>query len=378
MSTRAKKKILYVITKSNWGGAQRYVYDLATNIDKERFEPVVALGGDGTLHEMLTQANIRSIALLDLKNTTGLSASYKGFKNIKAVIQTEKPDVLHLHSSVAGLLGTMAGRLCRVPRIIFTAHGWAFNEDRPYWQRLVLKALHYVTVLLTDQTIAVSHAIKRELSWPGAAAKMTVIHPGRTIGVMFDRPAARAKIVDFFPVLTPYQNDPWVVCIAELHKIKRHTVLFDALRSLTASLPHVRLLCFGDGKERGRLTTWIKDHGMQEHIFVLGNLHEAARFLPAFDVCALASKSESYGYVLHEAGLARVPIVATTVGGIPDIVTTPETGLLVSPDDVTALAGALYYALTDTTASSARAKLLQIKLQERNITTMAKTIEALY
>jgi glycosyltransferase involved in cell wall biosynthesis len=374
----SRTKVLFIITKSNWGGAQRYVYDLVTHLDLDLYEPVVALGGDGKLHEMLHLANIRTIALTDLQNSTGLRASINGLKNIMHVIRAEKPAVLHLNSSVAGFLGVTAGRLGRVPRIIFTAHGWAFNEDRPLWQRLVLKCLHYMTVLLSHHTIAVSQAIVKEMNWPLAAAKMTVIHPGRSIGVMFDRAEARTKIADFYPVVQPHLTDLWIVCVAELHKIKRHQILFEAVRSLTATLPHVRLLCFGEGAQRKELDAWVIRYGMQEHIFILGNLHEAARFLPAFDVFALASKSESYGYVLHEAGLAGVPIVATNVGGIPDIVTPEVSGLLVAPDNVTDLAGALYYTLTNSTASQKRAATLKSKLQERNVATMVSKTVVLY
>ncbi len=75
-SSLSRKKVLFLITKSNWGGAQRYVYDLTTNLDHNQFEPVVALGGDGILIEMLHNAGIRTIALGELKNSTGLKAAW--------------------------------------------------------------------------------------------------------------------------------------------------------------------------------------------------------------------------------------------------------------------------------------------------------------
>jgi len=377
-SAQKPKKVLFLITKSNWGGAQRYVYDLATNLDRQQFEPIVALGGDGTLATMLENAGVPVIHLKQLQNTTSFRQTWAALTELKQILATAKPDVLHLNSSVAGLLGALVGRLDRRPRIIFTAHGWAFNEDRPLWQRLIIKPLHYLTVLLSHQTIAVSRAIVTQMNWPGAEKKMKVINPGRSIGVMFPRADAREKIADFFPSVSAYQNDPWLVCVAELHPIKRHEILFAAVQKLVSTQPNARLLCFGEGAIRTTLEAWVATHGLAKHIFILGNLHEAARFLKAFDVFVLASKSESYGYVLHEAGLAGVPIVATNVGGIPDIVTNHSTGLLVPPDDVSALGKALSLALTSPSPCPQYSDRLQTELQNRTVDKMTRRTASLY
>lgn len=378
METNKPKKVLFLITKSNWGGAQRYVYDLATALNRNEFEPVVALGGNGTLVDMLHHAGIRTITIKSLVRDIDAKQELTLARELYSIFRTEKPDVLHLNSSKAGAMGAFVGRLARVRRIIFTAHGWAFNEDRPFWQRLIIKAIHYATVVLSHHTIAVSSGMMREMNWPGVQTKMSVINPGRSIGVMFTKAEAREKIVDFFPALLPYQNDPWLVCVAELHPIKRHQVLFEAVRSLTATNPHLRLICIGDGQLRTSLEAWVKDRGMAEHIFVVGSLHEAARFLKAFDLFVLASKSESYGYVLHEAGLAGLPIVATNVGGITDIVTDNKTGLLIPPDNSPALAGALSSILTDDELATTLKTNIAVVLKDRTIEAMATKTVTLY
>lgn len=378
METHNQKKVLFLITKSNWGGAQRYVYDLATALNRNEFEPVVALGGNGTLVDMLHHAGIRTITINSLARDVDAKQELALARELYSIFRTEKPDVLHLNSSKAGAMGAFVGRLARVRRIIFTAHGWAFNEDRPFWQRFIIKGIHYATVVLSHHTIAVSSGMMREMNWPGVQKKMSVINPGRSIGVMFSRAEAREKIVDFFPTLAPYQGDPWLVCVAELHPIKRHQVLFEAVRSLTATNPTLRLLCIGDGQLRSALEAWVQDRGMSEHIFVVGSLHEAARFLRAFDMFVLASKSESYGYVLHEAGLAGLPIVATNVGGITDIVTDNKTGLLVTPDDSPALAGALSSILTNRELASALQTNIAAALKNRTVATMAAKTVTLY
>jgi glycosyltransferase involved in cell wall biosynthesis len=378
MATQKKKKVLFVITKSNWGGAQRYVYDLATTLDKNHYEAVVALGGNGTLHEMLTHAGIRVIPLLQLKNTTGAKALFASLQELTHVIRSEKPTIVHLNSSVAGLLGTIAAKRARVPATVFTAHGWAFNEDRPLLQRLVIKTLHYLTVILADRTIAVSRAIVREMDWPGAERKMKVINPGRSIGVMYDRDAARTEIINRCPHLKPFIESTWIVCLAELHPIKRHHVLIAAFDQLRNRHPDIKLVLIGEGQERAHIESLITKHGLYDSVFLTGAVTEAARFLTAFNLCVLSSKSESYGYVLVEAGLAGVPVVATHVGGITDIITDQETGRLVAPDVVAALTEALEQTLTNQADTQRYRDQLKAVLSTRTVQRMTTQTTSLY
>jgi len=378
MTLQPRKKVLFLITKSNWGGAQRYVYDLATNLDREKFEPVVALGGNGILADMLENAGIRVINIESLGRNISLKKEWAFACELWQILRVESPDVFHVNSSKAGGVGTLLGRLLRAPNVIFTAHGWAFNEDRPLWQKLITKFLHWITVLLSHRTIAVSSAIVKEMNWPGALRKMKIVNPGRTIGPMYQKIEAREKIMDFFPRLLPYQSDPWLVCVAELHPIKRHHILIEAISELVKDYPTLRLILIGDGELKSVIEKQIANADLTENIFVLGNITEAARFLKAFDMFVLASKSESYGYVLHEAGLAGVPIIATNVGGIPDIITDQQTGLLVPPDNVNALIIAIDTLLTNPTQRVNYASTLQTELQKRTVTKMTRQTESLY
>jgi glycosyltransferase involved in cell wall biosynthesis len=126
------------------------------------------------------------------------------------------------------------------------------------------------------------------------------------------------------------------------------------------------------------LDTLIKERGLSDKIFLLGNVVDAARFLKAFDVFVLVSKSESYGYVLHEAGLAGVPIVATNVGGIPDIITHPHDGILIPPGTSDNLVSALTEIYKNKALAMERAHTLQTKLEARTVTKMTRQTESLY
>ncbi len=375
MALSPRKKILFLITKSNWGGAQRYVYDLATLLDPTQFEVVVALGGNGTLVEMLNHAGIRTITIASLARDISIKKELAFARELWHILDTEKPDVFHVNSAKAGGVGTLLGRLHFVPRVIFTAHGWAFNEDRPWWQKSIIKILHWITVLLSHRTIAVSSSIVSELAWPGVNQKMKVINPGRSIGVMYGKKEARLMLANFCPQLVSTQNNVWVMTIAELHPIKRLSVLIDAACKIDDS---VRFVIIGEGQERERLEKSIAKYGLQERVILVGAITEAARFLKAADIFVLPSKSESYGYVIHEAGLAGVPIVATAVGGISDIISNPSEGTLVPPDDADALHRAIIDTLQNKDVALKKASVLQEKLNARSVDTMVSATSALY
>jgi glycosyltransferase involved in cell wall biosynthesis len=340
-----RTKILFLITKSSWGGAQRYVFDLANNLPSDQFEVAVATGGDGALIDKLDHAGLKVHRLKSLKRDISFFNEVQAFFALWNIVRKERPDVLHVNSSKAGALGAFIGRLCRVPKIIFTAHGWAFNEDRPHWQKVLLKAIHWMTIMLSHKTIAVSEGMKKEMDWLGVQKKMEVIHLGRTVSDMRYKDEARGmlemKVIDTTARLIDYHSDFWIGTIAELHPIKRINRAINAVSALVKDFPSLRFIIIHDGELKAELQQQVKDLGLQEHVFFTGMLEDAARLLPAFDLFVLPSKSEAFGYVLIEAGAASVPVVATEVGGIPDIITNGENGLLVPPDDTPALTQAI-------------------------------------
>jgi glycosyltransferase involved in cell wall biosynthesis len=183
-----RKKILFLITKGNFGGAQRYVYDLATHLPKEQFEAVVACGTkEGTtLIQKLSEKNIRTIGLEASEREINLKNDLTTVKEIIKLIKTEQPHILHLNSSKIGLLGALAVLFLklRAPsfklKAIFTSHGWAFNEQhRSALSKIIFYIAHYFTVVVCDKTIAVSEKTKRDIAWlPFIKNKIKVIHNG--------------------------------------------------------------------------------------------------------------------------------------------------------------------------------------------------------
>lgn len=332
-----KLKILYVITKSNWGGAQRYVFDLATNVPKNRYKVAVACGGDEPLVSRLKEANIRVIPIPFLERDINLIKELFSFFALWKIFRMERPHIIHLNSSKVGGLGALAGRLARVPLIIFTAHGWPFAEDRLLVTRAIIYFLSWCTTLLSHIIIVLS---KKDFwisqKFPFVAKDKFIFIPNgvneTSINFLSRSEARRALKISLPPSLT------LVGSITEFTDNKGIRFLIAALRELPANV-HAALI--GDGEEKKYLMRLAKTLSVEDRVHFLGYRHDAARYLKAFDIFAFPSLKEGLPYAILEASLAELPMVATSVGGIPDILTNETTALLVLPKDSHTLAQAL-------------------------------------
>lgn len=344
---KPKKKIIYLITKGFWGGAQRYIFDLATNLPTEEYEVLVALGQPGELGARLEQAGVKTVAIPHLARDISLLAEIKTAWFLFKLFRRERPDIIHLNSSKMGGLGAFIGRLVNwywfltaksyKLKAIFTGHGWAFNEPRPAWQKRVIAFFHWLTIFLTHHTIVVSQTVLNQISnWPLVGRKLVMIHNGLSEPDFYPRLEARKKLIPDLPPETT-----WLGTVAELHRNKGLDVLVEAFARLVPDYPNLNLLIIGEGEEREHLAMQIARHHLIDRVYLLGRVPEAARYLKAFDIFTLPSRTEALPYALLEAGQAGLPVVASRVGGIPEIIENGETGLLVLPGNPAALANAL-------------------------------------
>lgn len=338
--TRAPKRILYVITKANWGGAQRYVFDLAEAAKAKGHEVAVAYGEPGALLERLTASGIRHVQVAGLVRDIRLKDELMALRELLRLLRSATPDVLHVNSSKGGL-ALLAGRIARVPRILFTAHGFAFNEKRPFWQRLILKAVYAVTILLAHKTICVSDAIRRDVRFfPDIFGKLVVVKSGITAPSFLSRAEARKKLG-----LSP--GETVIGMVAELHPTKRVEDALIVLGELKGMFPGLSLLVMGEGSERTYLESIIERLGLSGRARLAGFVDNAPTYLHAFDLFLMPSRTEALSYALIEAGFAGLPSIASRVGGMPEIVRHKVTGLLVPPENPASLSRAVRMLLED-------------------------------
>lgn len=323
-----KKKVLHLITKgSPFGGAQNYVYTLATHLPKDRFESTVLMGTGEELMSRLTKAGIHAEHIPHLTRDINPLGEVKAFFALIKKIKEIQPDILHTNSSKAGLLGALAGRIARVPRIIFTGHGWASNEKHSWIVRKCFLLLHWVTILLSDRTICVSKKTKNDVSGPLAIREKTcVVYNGISHFEILDRTSAQAYLKEISGA--PESEAIWLGTIAELHTNKGLDLIIEALKDISAPF---FFFIIGGGEKMAELQALIVHHHLEKKVFLLGTIPEAKKYLSAFDIFTLTSRTEALPYTILEAGLAGLPVIASRVGGISEIITNGVDGVLVRP-----------------------------------------------
>lgn len=378
-----KTKILYVITKGNFGGAQRYVFDLATHLPKDLYEAVVVYGNGEALRTKLDSYGIRTRSIESLIRNISILKELQTITSLISIINDENPDVIHLNSSKAGILGAVAGTIIKVSRrlsknskslrIIFTGHGWAFNEDRNLLSKTVVALGHYVTIILSDTVIAVSQQVQKQISrFPFTKQKIVMIHNGIS-QIQFESKESARKSLGI------PENSFVFGTLSELHKNKGIDIALRSFVSIARRYPDVLYVILGNGEEKNTLIQLTKSLRIEESVRFLGYIDHASTYLKAFDVFTLTSRTEAFPYVILEAGNAGLPIIASRVGGIPEVITNKQNGLLVEPKNTFDLEYSMHELIRDERQRKALGKSLEETLNERfTLHSMLEKTVALY
>jgi glycosyltransferase involved in cell wall biosynthesis len=343
-----RKKILYIITKGNFGGAQRYVYDLATNLPKDKFEAIVACGEGETLPKLLKEKEIKVIQINKLVREVKFFDEFKVCGELISIMRSEKPNVIHLNSSKIGGIGAVAGRIASLfeknykPKIIFTAHGWGFNDSgRSLFERIFFYLSHWVTVLLCDLIITVSEKAKRDIEFlPFTKNKIKVVYNGISNFEVLPKEEARGILAG------KESNKTIIFSIAELHKNKGVDVAIKSLSLLPKETKEKIIYCIaGGGEEKEYLEKLTKGLNLENMVRFLGFVPDAKKLLSGANIFLLPSRTEAFPYAILEAGAGGLPIIATSVGGIPEVIRDMQNGVLVHPKNRKEIAEAILYML---------------------------------
>jgi len=374
-------KILYIITKSNWGGAQRHVFDLALDMKNRGYDVVVALGGDGILRSRLEEKSIPTRPINGLGRDVSVSKDAGSFKEIFNIIRREKPDIIHLHSPKAAGLGALAGRLLRVKKIIYTVHGWAFNENRPLYQKAIIVIFSWFTAILSHKIILLSQKeLGQTLSFPFLKNKTVLIPLGIIAPTFMSVDGAKQFIAKKIGVPFADFNKKVVVgTIAELHPNKGLTFFIEAMKVVIEKHPNIMAVLVGDGEQYEYLKKLIEKGGLAKNIFLAGYVESASEYLKAFNFFILPSVKEGLPYTIIEAGYAGLPVIATTVGGIPEIIEDMKSGILIQPRKSSEIAHAINFCAEHTDVARQYAKALNETVKVKfALERMLKETEGVY
>ncbi len=381
MSSLSRRKILYVITKSNWGGAQAYVFALAKAAQAAGAEVAVALGGTGEpgapvgrLADRLSEAGVRIIPVRAFSRDFSIRRELAAYAELRRLFRTERPHVVHLNSSKAGGLGALAARISGVPVILFTAHGWDHRSRENRFVRSFVWMASWATIALATKVIAVSQYDRLDAPVVFSRRKLVTIRNGAAPHRFDSRETARESLASHATgaVSIPF----WYLSIAELHYNKGLDLL---IRAFASQPEDTALVLIGAGEEEGRLRALARTLDLSSRVFFTGFLPDAARYLPAADVFVLPSRKEGLPFTILEAGLAACAVVAAATGGIPEAITDEETGLLFPRGSGPALATALRTLYADPSARARLGAALKEKIErDFSETRMVRETLALY
>lgn len=276
-----------------------------------------------------------------------------------------KPDIISAHSTKAGYAARIAGLFLR-KRVIFTAHGWPFTEGRGSWLRHLLAFIERLAALVTTVIICVS-AHDRELALKFKVApprKLVMIHNG-----IDPTPLLKAK-GDKVRREFGLGEEPVLVMVGRLTAAKDPLTLLEACRLLGAKY---KLLMVGDGELLNKVKEFVTRNNLRNKVIFAGQRNDIADILAASDIIVLSSRWEGLPLVIIEAAMAGLPVVASGVGGIPEMIEDGVTGFIVTPRNPLALAEAIQKLLNDAQlrrrlGSAAREKALREFILERMLT----------
>ena len=182
MPKNQPRQLLYLVTLSEWGGAQKYIFDLAANFSHQGYVVSVALGGsqNSPLIQKLAKLNIQVYYLKNLQRSVNLYRDWLAFWDIVKLYKKIKPDIIHLNSSKAGSLGAIAAQCCKVKKIIYTVHGLVLNEPLSAAKKAFYWLAEWLSAKFKTHLICVSEFDKQSLlkNKITPAKKITVIHNG--------------------------------------------------------------------------------------------------------------------------------------------------------------------------------------------------------
>ena len=349
-------RVARVISRLNVGGPAIHTILLTAGLDPAAFESRLYVGAPGPAEgDMLPLARARGVEPVAVP---GLGRSIRPGRDLAALghlvraFRAFRPRVVHTHAAKAGTLGRIAARLAGVPATVHTFHGHVLSGYFNPAVTAAFRAIERALARRTTRIVALSPGQRDELLALGIGRpeRMAVVPLGLELDGCLNAQARRGELRRHLR-LPPEAR--LVGIVARLVPIKDHASFFKAAARVARADPAARFVVAGDGPLRARLESAAREAGLADRTHFLGWWEDLPALYADLDVVALTSRNEGTPVCLLEAMAAGVPVVATAVGGVSDVVRHGETGLLVPPGDPGALAAALAALLGDPERRSA-------------------------
>ncbi|MBW4424479.1 MAG: glycosyltransferase family 4 protein [Nostoc desertorum CM1-VF14] len=370
-------KVLHIITQLVLGGAQDNTLLTVAKQDRSKYQVDLASNSDGFWLDRSKKVADVFHAIPNLGNPISPLKDAIALIEIVKLLRREKFDIIHTHSSKAGILGRWAGRLTGISVIVHTVHGFSFHDFMPAWKKQLYIFLERISRPCGDFYITVSELNRQE------AVKLKFFKLDNSItiysGIDFkklDRESDLTLVKRQIGIPDKWQT---IVSVGRLDAQKATNFLIDAFAQVVRSYPETLLLLVGDGELRQKLEAQVSSLNITNKVHFLGSREDVPEILKISDIFALSSLWEGLGRAMTEAMLLGKPVVVPAIYGIPEIVHHQETGLLFEAKNVEQLATNLVYLLQypeERERLGHNAKKLTRKLFDAD--SMVSQIEAVY
>ncbi|WP_455370504.1 glycosyltransferase family 4 protein [Petrachloros mirabilis] len=372
--------VCHVITKLELGGAQEVALYAVSHLDRRKFRPVLVTGPGGMLtEEAIELPGVQTIIIPSLGRSIRAFSDLLALFELISLFRRLRPTIVHTHSSKAGILGRWAAWFARVPIVVHTVHGYGVTPAQPALLRRLFVLLERMTGWVTSHWIMVAQVdVEKGRQWRLFQNNVSIVRPGidpRPFQSSIDA-TARNRIREEFGARP---GDFLVGTVACLKPQKAPEDVVRVAQLLSKTSPDVRFVLIGDGELRPRLEALIRQCGLHQRVRLAGWRRDIDKAMKCFDALLLTSHWEGLPRVILEASAVGLPVVATKVGGVEEVVRNGENARLYDVGDVNGLAGGLEEILEGYRKDPSRRRGLSRELpKEFHIDEMVKQYQTLY
>lgn len=336
-----KVRLLVGITLSEMGGAQKVVYDIISSLPLDKYDVTLVTYPGGELIDWLSPYDIEIVTISEIRREISPYHDIVTFFKLYSIMRRGNFHIAHFHSSKMGILGRCAAWAAGVPKNYFTVHGWGINEYQPQWVQRALGSAEKIAGKMCTKCIFVSQYHKRigiKRGWVDEN-KASVIYNG-----IDDRPVTVGRLRG---ELSIDEETPIIGTIMRLREPKQPEFTIRIYDELIKRGLKPHLVIIGDGPQMDECVELIAELGIEKGVHLLGTREDARILLNDFNIFTLFSKWEGLPISIIEAMFAGKPIVSSSVGGIPELLSHKDTGYLIEGFDIKEVADYIQVLLED-------------------------------
>lgn len=340
----AKKKIVHIAQSA--GGVAEYLYMLLKNSNNNNYENILIVSKDYENQIDRFKTYVSNINIVPMTREIEIKKDVKAILKVRKLLKQIKPDIVYLHSSKAGAIGRIALAFNFQIPVLYNAHGWYFNATISKKKKKFFALIEKMLALKTKMIINISKseydsAIKNKIA---PEKKMCIIENGIDFDKFKDNNKYRKETREKYNI-----KDEEIVIgvVGRLSEQKDPMTMIKAFKLVNDVKSNTKLMYVGSGNLEEDVKEYAKEAGILDKIIITGWVSNVEEYIPAFDMAALPSKWEGFGLVLIEYMACDKPIVASDIGGIPDIIKDKENGLLCKCNDYKDLSEKLLYLINN-------------------------------